>query len=62
MTDGGVRAAVFAAISGRWFYGWTILAVAGLGLFASGAGQSHIFSVFIGPIGGDLGLSKAAIG
>ncbi|OGK81288.1 MAG: hypothetical protein A2X52_16030 [Candidatus Rokubacteria bacterium GWC2_70_16] len=49
-------------MSGRWFYGWTILAVAGLGLFASGAGQSHIFSVFIGPIGGDLGLSKAAIG
>lgn len=62
MADGGVRTAVFAAISGRWFYGWTVLAVAGLGLFASGAGQSHIFSVFIGPIGGDLGLSKAAIG
>ncbi|MBI2524732.1 MAG: MFS transporter [Candidatus Rokubacteria bacterium] len=57
-----MRTALFAAISRRCFYGWTVLAVAGLGIFASGAGQSHIFSVFSGPIGGDLGLSKAAIG
>lgn len=61
MTDGAVRAAVFAAIARRWFYGWTIVGVTGLGVFASGVGQSHIFSVFIGPIGRDLGLSRAAI-
>lgn len=50
-----------ASISPRFFYGWVILAVAGLGLFASGPGQSHTFSVFVGPIGVDLGLSKSAI-
>ncbi|OGK79886.1 MAG: hypothetical protein A2X50_07485 [Candidatus Rokubacteria bacterium GWF2_70_14] len=61
MANGGVRAAVFAAVSKQWFYGWTILAVAGLGIFASGPGQSHTFSVFVGPIGSDLGLSKASI-
>ena len=38
-----------------------ILAVATVGLFASGPGQSHIFSVFIGPIGEDLGVSATAI-
>src|SRR3990172_9094869 len=61
MSDGAMRAAVFAALGKRWFYGWTILAVAGLGIFATGPGQSHTFSVFVGPIGADLGLSKASI-
>ena len=56
-----IRDRLFAALNGRAFYGWTILAVAGLGIFASGPGQSHTFSVFVGPIGEDLGLSKAAI-
>ena len=56
-----IRDRLFAALNARAFYGWTILAVAGLGLFASGPGQSHTFSVFVGPIGEDLGLSKAAI-
>jgi len=56
-----IRDRLFAALNARAFYGWTILAVAGLGIFASGPGQSHTFSVFVGPIGEDLGLSKAAI-
>lgn len=56
-----MRERAFAALGARAFYGWTILAVAGLGIFASGPGQSHTFSVFVGPIGEDLGLSKAAI-
>ncbi|MFT5447073.1 MAG: MFS family permease [Gammaproteobacteria bacterium] len=30
-------------------------------MFSSGPGQSHTFSVFVGPIGNDLGLSSAAI-
>jgi MFS family permease len=50
-----------SVLGARAFYGWTMLAVAGLGIFASGPGQSHTFSVFVGPIGRDLGLSKAAI-
>ncbi|MGH8707613.1 MAG: MFS transporter, partial [Burkholderiales bacterium] len=57
-----MRERLFAALNARAFYGWTILAVAGLGIFASGPGQSHTFSVFVEPIGADLGLSKAAIG
>ena len=61
MSDGAGRAAIFAAMGKRWFYGWTILAVAGLGIFATGPGQSHNFSVFVGPIAEDLGLSKASI-
>jgi MFS family permease len=56
-----IRDKLFAALGARAFYGWTILAVAGLGIFASGPGQSHTFSVFVGPIGEDLGLSKAQI-
>ena len=34
----------------RLFYGWAIVAVAMLGIFASGPAQSHTFSVFVGPI------------
>jgi len=56
-----IRDRLFDALGARAYYGWTILAVAGLGLFASGPGQSHTFSVFVGPIGEDLGLSKSAI-
>ena len=56
-----IRDRLFDALNARAFYGWTILAVAGLGFFASGPGQSHTFSVFVGPIGRDLGLSKTAI-
>jgi MFS family permease len=56
-----MRDRIFSALHARAFYGWTILAVAGLGIFASGPGQSHTFSVFVEPIGADLGLSKAAI-
>ena len=48
-------------INSRLFYGWVVLAVAALGLFASGPGQSHIFSVFIVPISEDLGISRTAV-
>jgi MFS family permease len=61
MTRPGPREALFHALNRRFFYGWAVLGVAGLGIFASGPGQSHSFSVFVGPIGRDLGLSNAAI-
>jgi MFS family permease len=48
-------------VNGRVFYGWIVLAVAALGIFASGPGQSHTFSVFVGPIGADLGLTATEI-
>jgi MFS family permease len=56
-----LRERLFASLSRRAYYGWTILGVAGLGIFASGPGQSHTFSVFVGPISRDLGLSSSAI-
>jgi MFS family permease len=56
-----VRAFVFRRLSRRLFYGWVILGAAAMGFFASGPGQSHTFSVFIGPIGEDLGLSATTI-
>jgi sugar phosphate permease len=56
-----VRGFVFRHASRGLFYGWVILAAAAVSFFASGPGQSHTFSVFIGPIGDELGLSGTAI-
>ncbi len=56
-----VRSAAVAGADGRFFYGWAVLGVAALGIFASGPGQSHTFSVFVDPIGRDLGISSATI-
>ena len=55
------RHGVVSRTEGRFFYGWVIVAVAGLGIFASGPGQSHTFSVFVDAIGRDLGLSKTTM-
>lgn len=51
------RAGLAVRIGDRVFYGWVMVAVAALGLFASGPGQSHTFSVFNQLIARDLGLS-----
>ena len=48
-------------VNDRFFYGWTILAVASLTMFASGPGQSHTFSVFLLPISEDLGISRTSV-
>lgn len=56
-----LRQVLLQQAAGRFFYGWAVLGVAGLGIFASGPGQSHTFSVFVGPIGEDLGLSGTEI-
>jgi len=52
---------IVEAVGARFYYGWVILVVAGAGIFASGAGQSHIFSVFIEPISRDLSIGKTEI-
>jgi len=56
-----VRNSAVSKSEGRFFYGWVMVAIASLGIFASGPGQSHTFSVFIDPISNDLGISKATI-
>ena len=44
-----------------FFYGWIVLAVAGLALFASGPGQTFSISVFIDPIIEDTGWSRTLV-
>ena len=56
-----LRAAIVAGISRHCFYGWAIVLAAGAGIFASGPGQSHTFSVFVEPVSRDLGISSATI-
>ena len=48
-------------VNQRFFYGWMMVVVAMAGYFASGPGQSHIFSVFILPLSTDLGLDQTQI-
>ena len=45
----------------RIFYGWFIVAAAGLVVFSSGPGQSYVFSVFLDSIIEDTGLSRTSI-
>lgn len=49
------------AIGDKFYYGWLMVAAAGIGMFCSGPGQSYTFSVFIEPISRDLGISKTSI-
>ena len=61
MPPSQLRDSLALRVNQRFFYGWVMLGVAALGMFASGPGQSHIFSVFILPIGQDLGISHTAV-
>lgn len=60
--SGTVTAPTFVArTNDHIFYGWIIVGLASFGIFTSGAGQSHTFSAFVGPISRDLGISSATI-
>lgn len=61
MNQRSLRDAASLHINRHVFYGWVMLAVGGLAVFASGPAQSHIFSVYVTPISADLGLSRASI-
>lgn len=58
---GRLRHSIVEFVNARFFYGWAIVGLTSLGVFASGPGQSHTFSVFIEPIGEDLGVSSATL-
>ncbi len=45
----------------KFFYGWVIVGIGSLGIFSSGAGQSHTFSPFIPVISKDLNISSTSI-
>ena len=56
-----MRDKAVTAVGDRFYYGWLMVVVAGIGMFCSGPGQSYTFSVFIDPISRDLGISKTSI-
>ena len=53
-----IRLRLFTSLSKRTYYGWIIVGLGVLSMFVSGAGQSHTFSVFLGPVSEELGLSQ----
>ena len=56
-----IRQQLFTSLQSRFFYGWTMLGVSSLAMFASGPGQSHTFGVFIDAISEDLQIPSALI-
>ena len=52
---------IYNKVNEKFFYGWVIVGVGSLGIFASGAGQSHTFSPFIPVISKDLQISSTSI-
>ncbi len=56
-----IRDRMVRRVQSKFFYGWVVLGIGALGMFASGPGQSHTFSVFVGPIGTELGLTGTTI-
>ena len=48
-------------INEKLFYGWLMLGVGALGIFASGPAQSFIFSVYITPLSNSLQISQTAV-
>jgi MFS family permease len=56
-----LRDALSLGINRRIYYGWVMLGVGALAVFASGPAQSHIFSVYITPISDDLRISRTLI-
>ena len=52
---------IYKKINEKFFYGWTIVGIGSLGIFTSGAGQSHTFSPFIPVISKDLQISSTSI-
>lgn len=61
MTIERFRTRIAHRVGRKFFFGWVVLFAAGMGIFTSGAGQSYFFSVFIGPIGAELGITSTAI-
>jgi len=56
-----IRSGAVTATRSRFYYGWIIVSIAALMMFASGPGQSFTFSVFLDAIENDLNISKASI-
>jgi MFS family permease len=57
----GINFSVAGRLSNGRFYGWIMVAVASLSIFASGPGQSHTFGAFNALIAADLGLGLTEV-
>lgn len=55
------RGRLIHGLNKRFFYGWILVFVGILGMMASGAGQSHTFSIFLPLIAADLDLSVTEV-
>jgi MFS family permease len=55
------RATFALRLNQRFFYGWLMVAVGAVGIFASGPGQSFIFSIFLTSLSEDLAISQTSI-
>lgn len=56
-----LRKTIFERVKHRFYYGWIVLGVATIAMFATGPGQSHTFSIFVDLIAKDLGISSTSI-
>lgn len=56
-----VRAGALSVLSRYIFYGWVIVAIGALGMFATGPGQSHLIGLFFEPMSRELGLSRTSV-
>jgi MFS family permease len=61
MTLQCIRNSAVDYLSRRCFYGWPMVAIAALAIFASGPGQSHTFSVFVPHLAAELNITNATI-
>lgn len=50
-----------AALARRFYYGWVMVGLAFVGMFASGVGQSFTISIFVNPLISELGISRTSI-
>ncbi len=48
------------SINNYFFYGWLLLLVCAIGIFATGPGQSHTFSPYLPILTSELGISQSA--
>jgi MFS family permease len=61
MKYGGIQMNVMATFMSKFYYGWVVVAIAALGVFFSGPGQTYSVSVFIDSYINDFGWSRSEV-
>lgn len=55
------REIILKKVRPHFYYGWVVLGVATIAMFATGPGQSHTFSIFVDLIAKDLNINSTTI-